>query len=712
MDPLHSPSWYRVADLRPRVDRRVRFHRHQYRGEVWYVVQNPTTGRVHRLTPAAHTFIGLMDGQRTTQEVWDLAVAKLGDEAPTQDEALWLLGLLHMAELLRCDVPPDTQALFRRLQDEKRRERRRSRNPIAFRVPLVDPDAFLARWQAWARPLFSPAGALVWCAVVLAAALAAARHAPELASASASLLEPAGLMALWCTYPAVKILHELGHAFAVKRWGGEVHEMGILFLVFLPVPYVDASAASVYPEKRCRMVVGAAGIAVELFLAALATFLWIAAEPGMVRHVAFAVMLVGGVSTVLFNGNPLLRFDGYHVLADAIEIPNLAPRANRYVGALARRWLLGLHRTTLPETAPGEARWLVGYAVASYAYRTVLLLAIALFLAERFFVVGVVLALVALATSIVLPVLRRVAWVLTDPVVGERRGRAVAGSAGGVAVGAGLLLGVPLPLHTQSQGVVWLPERAHVRAGADGFVQEVLVEPHTSVSPGQPLVRTRDPWTETRVRILEAERRELRLRVLAASRESRVQADIARERLADAEAALARARERAGAVVIRSPTAGVFVVAEGRHLVGRYLRQGDVIGHVLDPAAATARVVVSHEDMGLVRERTEEARVRLAHDLGNVLPARIVRQVPSATDRLPTAALATTGGGPFALDPGDPESLRTREPTFQLDLALPEEADVRAIGERVHVRFDHGAEPLGPRVWRALRRLFLRQLGV
>jgi len=139
MDPLHSPSWYRVADLRPRVDRRVRFHRHQYRGEVWYVVQNPTTGRVHRLTPAAHTFIGLMDGQRTTQEVWDLAVAKLGDEAPTQDEALWLLGLLHMAELLRCDVPPDTQALFRRLQDEKRRERRRSRNPIAFRVPLPWP---------------------------------------------------------------------------------------------------------------------------------------------------------------------------------------------------------------------------------------------------------------------------------------------------------------------------------------------------------------------------------------------------------------------------------------------------------------------------------------------------------------------------------------------------------------------------------------------
>ena len=124
-----------------------------------------------------------------------------------------------------------------------------------------------------------------------------------------------GLIALWFSYPLVKGLHELGHAFAVKRWGGEVHEIGILFLVFMPVPYVDASAASVFPGKRRRMVVGAAGIAVELFLAAIAIFVWVSVEPGWTRHVAYSVMLVGGVSTLLFNGNPLLRFDGYYVFA-------------------------------------------------------------------------------------------------------------------------------------------------------------------------------------------------------------------------------------------------------------------------------------------------------------------------------------------------------------------------------------------------------------
>jgi putative peptide zinc metalloprotease protein len=712
VDPLYSPSWYHVAELCPRVSRQVRFYRHEYRGEVWYVVQNPTGGRVDRLTPAAHALVGLMDGERSTQEIWDLVLAQLGDEAPTQDETLWALGLLYVADVLRCDVPPDTAVLFRRIQREENQERWRKLSPIAFRVPLFDPDAFLSRWQHWARPLFSRTSALVWCAVVLAAGVSAVKHGPELAAAGRSLFEPASLIALWFAFPVVKALHELGHGFAVKRWGGEVHDMGILFLVFMPLPYVDASAASAFPEKRRRMLVGAAGIAVELFLAAIATFVWIAVEPGLVRHVAYAVMLVGGVSTLFFNGNPLLRFDGYYVLADAIEIPNLASKGNQYLGALARRWILGLRQTQLRETAPGEPGWLVGYAIASFAYRITVLVGIALYLAGRFFVVGVALALAVLVARIALPLLRHLSYLVTDPVVGERRGRALAGSLGLVAAVGVLLFGLPIPLHTRSQGVIWLPERSHVRAGAEGFVTEVLAEPHSVVHTGEPLIRTRDAPIEARVQALEAERRELRLRVLSLSQENRVQTEIAQERLADTEAALSRAREQAGEELIRSPTEGVFVLASGEDLVGRLLQQGEVVAYVVDLAAATARVVVSQEDVALLREHTEAAWVRLAHDLGTVLPARITRQVPAATDRLPTRALGTAGGGRFAVDPMDPDGLRTIERIFQFDLALPEDAPILVAGERVYVRFDHGAEPLAHRGYRALRRLFLRQLGV
>ncbi len=710
MDPLDSPSWYRVAGLRPRLAAEARFHRHVYRGTAWYVVRSPSTGQVHRLAPGAYALVNRLDGRSCVQQAWDAVQSGFGDAAPSQDETLRLLGVLHGAGLLRGDVPPDTAALFRRAREEEHRERRGRRNPIAFRVPLLDPDAFLTRWQGIARPLFTRAAGLVWCAVVAAAALTALKHAPELVAARGSLLDPTGVMALWFAYPVVKGLHELGHAFAVKRWGGEVHEIGILFLVFLPVPYVDASAASVFPDKRRRMIVSAAGIGVELFLAALCALVWVHVEPGVVRHTAYAVMLLGGASTLLFNGNPLLRFDGYYVLADAIEIPNLAARANQYVGVLARRFVLGLRDTPLPESTPGERAWLVGYAIASFGYRTAVMLGIALYLATHFLAVGVILAVATLVLRVGAPLLRQAGLLLTDPVVGERRGRALAGAAGLLAALAVLGFGLPIPLRTQTEGVTWLPERAHVRAGSEGFVVEMLAEPDAFVPAGTPLIRTRDPWLEARVRALEAEVHALELQWLALRSEP-VQSEIARERLSVSQAALARTRERADAVLIRSPADGIFVPAEGQDLVGRYFRQGEVLAYVVDLSVATVRVVLTQQQAALVQQHTRAAWARLDHDRARVLPAEILRAVPAASDRLPTPALGSAGGGPFAVDPSDPEGRRTLEPVFQFDLRLPGDS-LHAAGERVFVRFDHGLEPVGRRMVRGLRRLLLRELGV
>ncbi len=212
-----------------------------------------------------------------------------------------------------------------------------------MRFPLFDPDRFLQRTLPWVQPLFGWFGILLWLAVVGTGAVLAASHWTDLTEDIADrVLDPQNLVLLWFVYPVVKALHELGHAYATRKWGGEVHEIGIMLLVLSPVPYVDASAAWGFRDKRKRMVVGAVGIAVELFLGALALFVWLAVEPGAVRAIAYNVMLISGVSTLLFNGNPLLRFDGYYVLSDAIEIPNLGARANQYLGYLFQRYVFGV----------------------------------------------------------------------------------------------------------------------------------------------------------------------------------------------------------------------------------------------------------------------------------------------------------------------------------------------------------------------------------
>jgi len=713
-DPQHSSLWYRVAGLKLGLRGNVEFHRHLYRGQLWYVVQDPNTGRCHRIAPEAYRVAGLMNGERTTQEVWDLANEQLGDATPTQDETIRLLGLLHSAHALNTDATADTAEMLLRFQRNERAEWwQRILHPLSLRIPLLDPDVFLERWVEWARPFFTRTGFSVWLLAVLAAAAIAVSHATELArGASHELLDPRNLLIVSLLYPLVKGLHELGHGFATKVWGGEVHEMGVMFLVFVPVPYVDASASAAFPEKTRRMAVAGAGIAVELFIAALALFVWVATEPSLVRTIAYNTLWISGVSTLLFNGNPLLKFDGYYVLCDALEVPNLGPRAQQYLGYLALHYGLGMERVRYPVQDPSERPWLVAYGIAAFVYRFVLVFTIALFVASRFFVVGILLALLCVVGQVVVPVIRQAALLLTSPRFGEHRARTIGILAAFIAVLGLVVVVLPLPLMTTAEGVVWPPPNTEVRAGADGFVRELLASPGTTVESGAPLVRMQDRALRTEIQVLEARQRELKARRYAELGSSRVRAQMTEDELATVDASVALARQRAAEGVVRSPAEGEFVVPDGQRLLGRFVKQGDLLGYVVRPPIRTIRVVMPQADVALVRTATHSVDVRLARELETVWPARIQREVPGAGRRLPHAALGTAGGGLLPVDPDDEQGRLALDPVFELDVVLPEAAGAREIGGRAYIRFQHPAEPLVWRLERGVRRLLMRRLGV
>ena len=713
-EPLFSASWYRVAALRPRLRSHAQIHRHEYRGRIWYVLQDHASGRSHRFTPGAHYVIGLMDGKRPVQRIWEAASELLGDDAPTQDEIIQLLAQLHASDVLQCDVAPDTLELLSRYdRHERSRWKRRFWSPLAIRVPLLDPERLLARLLPLARPLLGWLGFLVWLAVVITGALLAALHWPDITEDVVDrALAPHNLVWLWLVYPLVKALHELGHGLATKHWGGEVHEMGIMFLVFMPVPYVDASAASAFREKRRRMVVGGAGIMVELFLAAVALMVWLNVEPGAVRTMAYNVMLIGGVSTLLFNGNPLLRFDGYYVLADAIEIPNLGPRSNQYIGYLFKRYLLGADQPRSPVSARGERGWFVGYGIASFVYRMFIMFAIVMFVAQKFFVIGVLLAIWAICTQLVVPAAKALAKGFTDPSLKRRRGRVALVLSLAAVLLAGALFAVPAPLWARVDGIVWVPEDSQVRAGADGFVRRLLVAHRSAVRRGDPVLETEDPFLDARVRVLEARSRELEARLTAELVGDRVKAAITRDELAAVSADLERARERLAELVVTSPADGVLIVPDAQDLPGRFLRQGEVVAFVTANENPIVRVCVSQDDIGLVRERLRSVSAMVADWRAEPMPALIERIVPAGTQRLPNRALGTAGGGSVPVDPRDEEGLRTLERVFEIDVALLETPPASHIGRRVHVRFDLGAEPLAVQWYRSLRQLFLERFSV
>src|SRR4051812_223726 len=217
-----SVSWYRVAGLQPRLRSHARIHRHHYRGELWYALSDQISRRAHRFRPAGYFVAGLMNGRRSLQEIWDAAAERFGDDAPTQDEVIQLLGQLHAAELLQCDVSPDVDELLRRsrrVEGQKRLGKLLS--PLAIKLPLLDPDRLLERWLPWYQPLYGRIGALAWLGIVGWAALTAAQHWSALTEdLGHRVLSPENLLIIVLVFPLIKALHELGHACAVKAWGG------------------------------------------------------------------------------------------------------------------------------------------------------------------------------------------------------------------------------------------------------------------------------------------------------------------------------------------------------------------------------------------------------------------------------------------------------------------------------------------------------------
>lgn len=678
------------------------------------MLQDHALGRSHRFSPAAHHFIGLMDGERSVQAIWEATCEKLGDDAPTQEEVIRLLGQLHSADALICDVPPDSVELFRRYKRHERLQwKRRLWTPLAIRFPLFDPDRFLQRTLPVGDLVFSWFGLLLWLIVVGAGVVLAASHWTDLTENVVDrILAPQNLLLLWLVYPVVKAIHELGHAYATRKWGGEVHEIGIMLLVFTPVPYVDASSSWGFRDKHKRMVVGAAGIAVELFLGALALFVWLNVEPGAVRAVAYNVMLISGISTLFFNGNPLLRFDGYYVLADAVEIPNLGTRANKYLGYLFQTYLFGVKDADNPADTPGERIWMVVYGIAAFLYRMFILFVIITFIAGKFFFIGVLLAIWAVATQVFTPVAKNIGFLFNSPKLRRQRGRALATSMLLVLIAGTLLFVAPVPSWTRAEGVIWLPDDSQVRAGTDGFIVRVLVPADSEVTRGQALVEAEDPFLGARVKLIQAQLRELRAQYDAAISEDRVQAAIIREEIASVLADLKRSKEREADLVFRSPTDGRLVIPNETDLPGRFMRKGQLVAYVVKPSDLTARVVVGQDEISLVRERTRSVEVMLAEWGAKAMPAEIRRNVPAASTRLPTAALGATGGGKFAVDPRDNQGVTTLSRVFQLELALPAGVRSRYLGSRLYVRFDHGFEPVGFQIYRALRQLLLRRFNV
>ena len=711
---LFSSDWYRVASIKPVLKSHVEIHRHEYRGLIWYVFADKISGRNHRFNAKAYQIVGLMDGKRSLDQIWNQVSDYLGDYTPTQDEVIRLLGQLHAADLLYSYQQSNADELFQRQEQQQTQKLKQKLNsPLVQKFPLWDPDQFLQRYLFVVKNFYNWPMALLLLLTILSGFFAAVMNWQTLTSQlSENAWSPYNLVMMAVLYPLIKVLHELGHAFSTKIEGGEVHEMGIMFLLFMPIPYVNVSSASTFRSKYKRMLVSGSGIIVELFLAALALHLWLSVEPGITKDISFNILLIGGISSLFFNGNPLLKYDGYYLLADAINIPNLYQRSQRYLLYLVQKYIFDIDNLYSPANTTGEAGWLLVYSISSFLYRIILLWVIILFVTEKYFVIGFVMAIWLVWMQLILPLIKAFRFVFFSPFIQHKRVRAVSSSLGIGALLTIFLVAVPLPSFTLSEGIVWLPEQAQIRAETDGFADQLLARSSQQVSENTAVMKISAPMLDSEVEILQGKITELKTRFRSEWTRNKVVAASLKEEIKALKSELLHARKKQESMLVKSKRDGILVVPNEEDLTGRYFRRGELIAYVLDQSLPSVRVVVPQDDMGLIQEHTENVAIRLVNQIDQVFPARVTRMTPEATNRLPSAALGTTGGGKIVVKADNPEQVIAKEKVFQIDLEVSGLIKRPPVGARVYVRFDHGHEPLAFQWYRRVRQAFLGHFNV
>jgi putative peptide zinc metalloprotease protein len=339
------------------------------------------------------------------------------------------------------------------------------------------------------------------------------------------------------------------------------------------------------------------------------------------------------------------------------------------------------------------------------------MVSIALFVATQFFFVGVALALLAVAQGVAWPVIKGVRHVLAGESLRARRRPAMAIAGGGALTLAVLLFALPAPHRTIAHGVVWLPEDAHVRAQTHGFVRAVLRAPGAELRQSDVILDTFDPALDAQVEVQQARVDELDVRLASERFTERTRAVVTGQALEAERAALDRLLDEAARHRLPARIDGHLILQRAGDLQGRFLRNGDIVGYVDPGGRRIVRVVVPQEDIDLVRLHVRSASLRLASAPEDVMDARLAREVPAGQDQLPSRALALDAGGPFAMDPRDPQGKKTLNRVFQFDLDAA--ADLAApVGTRVFVRFELEPLPLGRQAWRQVRQLFLSRFDV
>ncbi|MCA9148169.1 MAG: HlyD family efflux transporter periplasmic adaptor subunit [Planctomycetales bacterium] len=716
--PVSTADQQRTADswldrLRPAhvgLRAELEVSRHLFRGVPTYVLRDPVTFKSHKLSAGDYqiyvsltssTSLGKIFAKLCEQNVLDVK----------QEEAFYRF-VLSLAQMGLLSLPvSDGSALYAKYKRQRDAERRAKLLGVLFlQVPLFQPDRFLERTKRFVTPLFSRWAFSIWLLGLVGCILIVSVRWHEFRSPLGSMLTLHNVPLLWSLLVGLKVFHEFGHAYACKRFGGVVPEMGAYFIIFTPCAYVDASASWGFPRPLHRIIVGLGGMYFESILAQLAVLIWALTPHGAVHSAAQYAIILATVVTAGFNANPLMKYDGYYILSDLVGIPNLRQEAQQRVSSLFSRWVLGV-TASLDEQPIFTRMFLTAFGLTCSLYKFVVVAGLTVAIAWKLPMIGIVVAAAYLFNT-----LRQIALGMYHQVQRQRtrpaQVRAAAGLATCLIVACVLVALIPFAQHEHAEGVARRMNTTTVYAQSSGWLTQEFLPEGTAVATGTLLGQLENPELSTRALQGQYDAEQLRISLMSEVETDQSAASIAQQRHQAKLTELATSRDAVAQLSITSPSDGVVSHNFLRHQVGRYIPHGTPVAMVAG-GPWVVQTLVSAEQLANLRLQAESpVQILFPAATTRIYWATVKRITQVGSRRINQVALTQLGGGDIAVsvDTGEAE-----QAYFEITLVLApnQQADFVRQDMTAQIKFVTQRTTVGRQFYRRLLNLWnqLQQLG-
>ena len=698
-----------AADMQPTADpnaqwlgavltlrKELRFETRTQSGKTFVVVEDPVRNKFFQIGTREFSLISTIDGSQTMSDL----VAAMDDESISDTFAVQVCQWLIQSNLAFGEGMDSSKRINAQVQSIQKAGMIGKLNPISFKVKLFNPTRALDIIFPIAQFAFSKAFFVIWCIVAAIGLKTIWSHWDAMGGASTGILSGYGWVWLLAFWLILKIIYEAAHGIACRKYGGEVPEAGVLMLLFTPMAYVNVTSMWRFASRWHRIVVAAAGMYVELFIAFISVVVWSRTE-GMVADTAFQIFIMSSVTTILFNANPLMRFDGYFILSDVLGVANLYPKGTKWFGDRMKSLVFGTPKT--PNIIPRGEFWRCAI-YGSMAFFWKILISISLTIGASVLLpnFGIFLALLGAFMWIAMPLYNKYQQTIGTKAKHPISKKRLAISAGTFAVVAALLFFVlGAPATKSAPAIVQFSNETILRADSPGFINEILVESGADVKEGDLLVRLRNQELLDEVTVLSCSVEESRIQVRIHQQSDELGlATVEEERLAGLEEQLEKKTKMAQSLEIRAPFDGFVFQRKLQNMHGQFVEQGDPVLNVAQHRSKEVIVSIDQRDLDSVKENQgQEIRVMISGM--PVFRSRFTRVNPRATTATTHPSLCAFAGGqlpvkPAASESADGPSFELLSPRFSAELSLEDDISKSLhSGQRGLAFFKTGRQSMG-----------------